>query len=395
MPSRDYNWKTFLDETATNLATIKQAERRDLFVQLSDLVLESEDAEVCEEILSFCSASVIEMIKSAEDSLERLLKSFKRLKKYSKFHVLVDAVTSTYVALENTQIDENVLLESVISGLTAIESQTISLSGSSLIKLLKKDPHGISMRLAEHSDFVAVLTADMCAMFSRLDEESNAEMAPFIRIVRFCELILDLSGDANLEQKILKTMESEFINKIYRTELKEMKGDRSEALKWCNALLKSCHRGNQLVRPLVHEVFTGIDVGMNGDNADLREILANERIRPIKGVAALLFTERNMNEMCRPVLNIPEPVQAQIIDDSIYRCALKRMLNSIDLFPVSLDISKCELTSFAASLLQENREILINWLPYCLQVCELVFNDAEMAMYIDISRRINDYNKQL
>ena len=79
-----------------------------------------------------------------------------------------------------------------------------SLSGSSPIKFAQKDPRGISKRLASTPDFVAVLTADMCAMFSRLDEESNAEMAPFIRIVRFCELILDLSGDANLERKILR-----------------------------------------------------------------------------------------------------------------------------------------------------------------------------------------------
>ena len=88
------------------------------------------------------------------------------------------------------------------------------------------------------------------------------------------------------------------------------------------------------------------------------------------------------------------------INDSVYRKALKRLLNSFERFPVANETENCgnptceptcELTSFALETFLENREILINWLPHCLQACEIEPGDPEMAMFIDISNRIREY----
>ena len=387
MPSRDYNLKEFLDEAAATLTAYNKTERRDLIEEIVSLItVPDSQANVCEEVLSFCSASVLEMIKTSPESLDNLLRSSRILKQYSNFHVLVDAVTSTFVSLDPVKMDEAALLDAVISGLTAIESQTISLSGSCLIKLLKRDPRGVSRRLIDHPDFVAVLTADMCAMFSRL-EEDIVQTVPFIRIVRFCELIIDLSGDPQLEQKILQSVECEFINKIYRSELKQMKLDRTEAVKWCNELMKVCHRGNQLVRPLVSKVFEDLHVSALQETDDLKEILRNERSRPIKEVARLLFTSKRPG--CSQILRIPSSPSR--VDEPLYRSTLKRFLKSFEQFPVGISPQNCSLSDFAGEMFKTDREILTNWLPFCLQVVEIEAADAEMRMFVDISGRINEF----
>lgn len=396
--ANEYNLKAFLDETALNLSSYSKIECLELFDQLVNLILKQDpETDVCEEVLSFCAASVLEMSKSSSWSLKKLLQSSKILKKYSNFHVFVDAVTSTLVSLDRIEIDEDILIESVISGLSAIESQTISLSGSSLIKLLKNNPKGVSRSLKLHPDFVAILTADMCAMFSRLEEES-IQLAPFIRIVRFCELIIELGGDVELEGKIIETVKNEFINKIYRTKLRQMRTERSEALKWCNELMKVCHRGNQLVRILVNEVFKNLNVSIVKNNSDLKEILRNERSRTIEEIVNILFIQNDStststsNQNKNKQLKIPECKNIQNITDSIYGTNLKRLLNSFESFPIALNFkSKNSLTDFAHETFTQNREILLNWLPFCLQVTEVEGFDVEMQMFIDISGRINEF----
>lgn len=408
--------KKFLDETAQNISELKSPELEDLFDRLIDFVLQdrssvSEEEEwegSVEEVLKFCSASVLEMTKckskSAEKSLMKLFQSSSKLKIYPNYHVLINALTSTMVKNPISEYESEWIgsvLEAVISGLTAIESETISLSGSSLIKLLKwereqeKEDLGkgdgklISKRLAEHVDFVAILTADMCAMFSQLEEVKSA---PFIRIVRFCELVIDVSDrNSGLKERIVDSVKREFVGKVYRTTLREMK-DSSLALSWCNELLKACRRGNDLVIPLISEVFKVLkDLEKLEDNEDLIEILQNERSRVVEEIVRHLFTAAEYDDGGAINLIRAKPIEDVLIDDLIYRNALRKQLESFERFRIPESVKIGGLTELAAKMFSRNRLVLLNWLPYCYAKLGWAELDSELRMFIDISGKVAEY----
>lgn len=397
--------KKFLDETAQNIGNLPADQVESLFSQLVEQRVLSETCkdlsdEEIEEILKFCSASVLEITKTSRLSLMNLLKNSGKLRKYPNYHVLVNAITSNLVkepisvALETGWIDS--ILDALISGLTTIESETISLSGSSLIKLLKwertNEVSWISRKLADHEDFVAILTADMCAMFARMEEEGDGfTAAPFIRIVRYCELVIDVSDPkSGLKDSIIKTVQEEFISKVYRTTLKESKEKIEKPLRWCNELLKTCHRGNELVRPLVNEVFHKIKPALVVDNAHFIEIVANERSRPIDGIVKLLFTAEDSGCGCCTI-KVPELMNTLVIDDLIYKKCLKEQLESFEQFRISRNIKISGLTPLAVNLFNGNRTVLLNWLPYCVKTCRILPVDLEMKMFVDISTKIVEF----
>ena len=400
---------SFLDETSQNICNLESKDVQVLFDQMVRLIVEEESDEVIEEILKFCSSNVWELTGSL-DSWKKLFLNCGKLKHFPNFHVLVSTVTSKIVKdpieeVESDWIDS--LLDALISGLAAIESETISLSGSSLIKLLKWERQNgdggrlsISKKLAKSSDFVAILSADMCAMFSRIgaedaDADENNQAAPFIRIVRFCELIIDVSDpESGLKERILDTVEKEFINKVYRKTLREMKGNERMAMKWCDGLLKSCHRGNDLVNRLVGEVWSLLMV-CDGSNFRVFEcdnnfigIISNEWSRRIKEIVLFLFSSTEETE--KIVINNTSDTSSD--DDLVYRNALRSQLESFEKFKIPADSPNFRgLTRMGAKMVGENRSVLINWLPYCLKLTEIESCDLEIKIHIDISRKLIEY----
>lgn len=230
-----HNLKGFLDEKSDLIFKMKEKESSKLFNDLLQMILSSTagSEEEIEDILDFFTSNVIEMMKSSRNLLEILFENRDKFKYLSKFHVLISAVVSTIVGDDEEEDFGSIdcVVDALILGLTAIESDTISLSGSSLIKLLKWDKNGrISRSLRDHPDFIAILTADMCAMFSRIDESGS--MA-FLRIVRFCELLIDVSDkESELSESIVESISKEFIEKVFRNTLR-MIGNLQDPLKWC------------------------------------------------------------------------------------------------------------------------------------------------------------------
>lgn len=386
------NFKRFLDETADNLANLKSSEVAELYENMFETIMEQGDSVAIGEIFAFCSASVMEMIQSARGTLEKIFRHRNELSIYSNFHVLISSVVSTILKSAITDFESewiDLLLEAVITGLTAIESETISLSGSSLIKLLKWDEEnnyalGLSHKLAAHSDFVAILTADMCAMFARIDE---VDSAPFLRIVRFCELLIDASDKrSNLMNKIVDTVAEEFIARVYRTTLRTSSSVNS-ALKWSNDLLKLCHRGNELVKPLVGVVFAHLTTVNNSEfssNSDFIEILSNERSRTIPEIVCFLFTQEAKRFMKITV----ESAEFCEISEEIYKRELLNQLDSLERFKIA-HFNSCEsLTTISIELFQSHRSILLNWLPYVLKVAEIETNDPLLRLQMDISKKL-------
>lgn len=418
--------KRFLDKTADNLGSLKSNEIEKLFENLIETVLEEEEedsSEIIEEILAFCSASVLEMIQSAKGTLQNLFLARDSLKLYSNFHVLISSVVSTVVKNSVSDFDDqwiDLLLESVISGLSAIGSETISLSGSSLIKILKweEDKIGIdksdgllckrlSKKLAAHPDFVAILTADMCAMFSRIEE---VDSAPFLRIVRFCELLIDVSDNrSGLSEKIVETVEREFISKVYRTTLKTI-SSKTLPFKWSNELLKVCHRGNELVKPLVGEVFkeqssNGHNIynvnnsSYNGHNntlidtasplffnSDFIEIFSNERSRIIPEIVQLLF--RHEETTCTCSITISDSNDT-VINDDYYKTVLLKQLESFEKFKIRNFDKFKSISTFSVFLFQSNRQILSNWLPYVLKLkVKIETDNSDLRLHMDISKKL-------
>ena len=177
------------------------------------------------------------------------------------YHIFVSTVASNIITRKREEVDSGILratLDALLLGLAAIESETISLSGSCIIKLIQWDHTGeVSRILRDNADFVAILVADLCAMFSKIEDSGSA---PFIRIVRFCELLIDVSGfESGLPEKIIASLHSEFISRILRTTILSSKNPYT-ILRWCNELLKACHRGNEFVVPILNEVFSRITI---------------------------------------------------------------------------------------------------------------------------------------
>lgn len=390
--------KKFLDETAESFGTEKSKDFDGIIIILIEQILEEDSSEIIEEILKFCSASVLEMSYSSMGSLKKLFENYQKFKFFYNFHILVNALTSKIIKRSGKEFESNwidSLLDALISGLSAIESETISLSGSALINLLKwekKNPESlISKKLADHVDFVAVITADMCAMFSRIEE---VQFAPFIRIVRFCELIIDVSDpNSGLKERIIETIQKEFINKIYKKTLRTLNSNEiidGFPLTWCKELLKVCHRGNELVGPLVNEVFTQITTKENlWENADFIEILENERSRTIEPIVKLLFTAEKPNNQTLIIDNVDKVI---VIDDLLYRTTLKRQLESFEQFKIDKNIQINGILK--ENLFIEHRAVFKNWLPYCLMTAKRIQiheKDLEMQMFIDISRKLIKY----
>jgi hypothetical protein len=386
------NFKRFLDEIADNLANLKASEVAELYENMFESIAEQDNAVVIEDIFAFCSASVMDMIQSARGTLEKIFRRRNELGIYSNFHVLISSVVSTIVKSPIADFDPkwiDLLLEAVITGLTAIESETISLSGSSLIKLLKWDEEshfavGLSQKLAAHSDFVAILTADMCAMFSRIDE---VDSAPFLRIVRFCELLIDVSDkQSGLTDKIVETVAEEFIAKVYRTTLRTS-SNVNTALKWSNDLLKVCHRGNELVRPLVGEVFThlnNVNVSDFVSNSDFIEILSNARSRAVPEIVCFLFTSES-SDIGKITLDNIEICE---ISEEVYKRELLNQLESLECFKIAHFDRFKSVKTVAVGLFQSHHSILLNWLPYVMKVAEIETSDPLLKLQIDISKKL-------
>lgn len=392
-PSPRSNIKDFLDKTAERIGNMKCGDSKLLFDELVELILRpsTESAEI-EEVLAFYSASVLEMMQSSRGALAVLFVNKYRFKNYSKFHVLVSAVISIMVGDDYARYSDlwvDGVIDALICGLTAIESETISLSGSSLIKLLRWDATGrISRVLADHVDFVAILTADMCAMFSRMDESGS--MA-FVRIVRFCELIIDVSDKGSkLSEKIVRSITSEFIKKVYRNTLR-MTRNYGGALMWCDELIKGCQRGNEVTRPLVGEVFKWIGAVDNlHSNIELVQILRNERSRSVEEIASLLFANA---ESTKPQCIRSDNQQGVFtVDDAGYRRALKENLNSFNNFRIPKPFKFNSLTPFGMEIMTKDREVLMNWLLYVCKVAKVeVADDEELLMLLDISSKMNEF----
>ena len=401
MPTIIYNndFKRFLDETADNLGNLKTSEVEELYENLIATVLEQDSTEINEEILAFCSASVLEMIQTAKGTLLKVFNGRDSMKLYSNFHILISSVVSTVINYPITDFEENwidLLLESVISGLTAIESETISLSGCSLIKLLKWGDdllcERLSKNLANHPDFVVILIADMCAMFSRIEEVG---IIPFLRIVRFLELLINVSDEkCGLMNKIVEMVEKEFINKIYRTTLKTI-SSKNLALKWSNELLKVCHRGNELVKLLVGEVFKEFEEIKKEEiikNQDFIEILANERSRKIPEIVKLLFTseESPKEEKTCLILSVYD-FDVLVINEEIYKNVLLKQLESFEMFKVTEFNFMKNITQFSILLFKSNRLVLLNWLPYILKVTKIETKSVELRLQLEISMKLIEF----
>lgn len=403
--------KRFLDETADNLGNLKASELEELYENLIKTVIsileQGGSSEIIEEIFAFCSASVLEMIQTAKGVLLKAFKERDSMKLYSNYHILISSIVSRVVKYPVSDFDENwidLLLESVISGLTAIESETISLSGSSLIKLLKWGEEEeedtllcerLSKKLANHPDFVDILVADMCAMFSRIEEVGTS---PFLRIVRFIELLINISDEkSGLENKIVETVEREFISKIYRTTLKTILSINL-AFKWANELLKVCHRGNELVNGLVGEVFKELgniraEEKANfiiQQNSDFIEILANERSRKIPEIVKLLFTPEE-SEKVTLIVPVGDSVDGGVINDEIYKTVLLKQLESFEMFKVSEFHVMKSATPFSIKLFKSNRLVLLNWLPYLLKVVKIETKNVELRLQLEISMKLIEF----
>jgi hypothetical protein len=401
MPTIVYydHFKKFLDETADKLRNMKSDEIEGIYENLVETVLEQESSsEIIEEILAFCSASVLEMIQSGKGSLYKVLKGRDSLKSYSNFHILISSIVSTVVQTPVSDFDEgwiDSLLESVISGLAAIESETISLSGSSLIKLLKWGNvcERLSKRLADHPDFVAILTADMCAMFSRIEEVGSG---PFLRMVRFCELLISVSDDeeSDLKNKIVETVEREFLRKVYGTTLKTI-SSKTLPLKWSNELLTFCHRGNELVKPLVGQVFKSSNSTNYFDliyNSDFIEILANERSRAIPEIVELLFTFEEYEGTTLIISDSYSYSGTLVITDEVYKAVLLNKLESFEMFRIRNFSDFKSITPLAILLFEAHRQILLNWLVYILKLkVKIETKNVELRLHMDISRKLDEY----
>jgi len=284
------------------------------------------------------------------------------------------------------------LLNAVVSGLTAVESETLSLSGSSLVKLLQWNRRIVSQGLSGHEDFVSILTADMCAMFSRI--ETSTDFGPFLRIVRFCELIIALSDpESLLKNIIINSVQEEFIERVYRTTLRTCLNSNIP-LQWCAELLQVCHRGNELVIPLVDEVIS--QVHFNEDPSiqeDLLKIVCNERARLIPGVIKLLFSAQSSEEAI--ILSFPSSILEpnMICDNSMYSKTLSNALDSFERFRVP-EHMKSQISSFSPFgkiIFERERPVLLNWLPYCLKIQSIYTDDVELKMSIDICTKLTSY----
>lgn len=395
-----HNLKGFLDEKSDLIFKMKEKESSKLFNDLLQMILTSTagSEEEIEDILDFFTSNVIEMMKSSRNLLEILFENQGKFKYLSKFHVLISAVVSTIVGEDEEDFGSlDCVVDALILGLTAIESDTISLSGSSLIKLLKWDKNGrISRILRNHPDFIAILTADMCAMFSRIDESGS--MA-FLRIVRFCELLIDVSDkESKLSESIVESISKEFIEKVFRNTLR-MIGNLQDPLKWCSELLKGCQRGNEITRPIISEVFNCLKSGNNysiQDNSDILDILRNERSRSIEGIVQFLFCFTCAELQVLEVKSLKsEPIKIDNDADCNYKSILKRNLESFNRFRVPSPFKYNSLTSKAVEIMKKDRQVLLNWLPYvCKMIRVRIENDAEdeeLLINLDISRKLIEF----
>ena len=190
----------------------------------------------------------------------------------------------------------------------------------------------------------------------------------------------------------------EFINKIYRTTLKTI-SSKNLALKWSNELLKVCHRGNEIVKPLVGEVFKEFGEEEIKEeeflkNQDLIEILANEKSRKIPEIVKLLFTseESPKEEKTCLILSVYD-FDVLVINEEIYKNVLLKQLESFEMFKVTEFNFMKNITQFSILLFKSkfNRLVLLNWLPYILKVTKIETKSVELRLQLEISMKLIEF----
>lgn len=365
-----------------------------VFVRLVDDLISDSRGMSVDDVLDFLVSGVVELIQQSPESFKRLLRCCDfSLRSSFKFHVLISAAVSYLTVVNGAREEEGLmelLLNVVVFGLTAVESETLSLSGSSLVKLLQWDRVSVSRFLVQHPDFISILTADMAAMFS--GSENNLQ--PFVRIVRFCELIIALSNpNSQLKEALLQSIQSEFIEKVYRTTLRSIYGQNP--LQWGLELLRVCHRGNELVIPLIEEIFSEL---RDLSSPEFVEMLRHERSRQITSITKLLFhTDGDDCGKLKDTAVIRACSQNTLpLDDlnATYSEYLSSAMESFDRFRVPEEV-KCEissLTPLGQKVMESDFQVLQNWLPYCLKVCEINSvedDDLELKMAIDICSKLS------